>query len=249
MTKNDFGEFCEAWLLAQELGANGKVYSKSAMVELFEMLVAYPLDEIKRALRKHRFDNKFAPILHDILAILGQDKPQHIPADEAWAIALQSMDEAETVIVTDQILQARTVAWGIYAENDLVGARMAFRAAYERAIQTAPQPVWRVSLGHDKQRRADALTKAVERGQLPHSELAILENLEKSTLTVQQLIQEIPEQSANQDSIVKKLDELRALLTVGEDDQATARERNRQDFERKRDMQLKRVAKRLGEIH
>lgn len=173
MNKNDYPEFCEIWQMAQELSANSKVYSPAAMTEIFEMLESYRLDEIRQALRQHRMVNKFAPVLHDVLDALNP-KPSrlHLPADEAWAIALLSMDESETVVVTDEILRARSAAWDIFADGDKIGARMAFRAAYEREVQSATMPpVWKASLGHDKQRREETITKAVNQGLLPSSTL------------------------------------------------------------------------------
>lgn len=172
MNKNEYPQFCEIWQMAHELGVNGKVYSAAAMTEMFEILEAYPLGEVRSALRRHRIENKFAPTLHDVLGILSP-KPAdlHLGADEAWAIALASMDEAETVAVTDEIMQARAVAWGIWDDGDAAGARMAFRSAYGRLLHDAPPPRWRVSLGHDPARREDAVAKAVAQGLLPPSEM------------------------------------------------------------------------------
>lgn len=168
MNKNEFVEFSEAWAISQELGMGGKTYGKAAIVEMFEMLESFPLADVKSALRQHRLNEKFAPTLHDIVSILKpKGKSLHLSADEAWAIALRSMDEDDTVIVTKEMLKARTAAWDIYASGDQVGARMAFRAAYEREIEDAGEPAWIVSEGFDKKRRLEAVQKAVQQGLLP----------------------------------------------------------------------------------
>lgn len=92
-------------------------------------------------------------------------------ANEAWAIALQSFDESDTVLTTPEIQQAATAASAIFAAGDKIGARMAFIAAYERVVATARQqalPVaWTLSLGYDTQRRVLAIEEAQRLGRLP----------------------------------------------------------------------------------
>jgi len=92
-------------------------------------------------------------------------------ANEAWAIALQSYDEAETVLLTPEIQQAAAAASPIFNAGDEVGARMAFIAAYDRLVGSArqlAQPVaWVLSLGHDAERRVLAIESAERLGRLP----------------------------------------------------------------------------------
>lgn len=174
MKPNDFKIFCDEWCLAQELGVNGKVLSDQAMRRVFEALMDYPLPAVCRAIKKHNESNRYAPVLADITGILDAGKPKHLGANEAWALALRSMDEAETVVLTDEILKARALAWEVWASGDEVGARMAFREAYERETANAGKPVWKVSLGFDTGRRDGAVRLAVEQGLLPKSELVKL---------------------------------------------------------------------------
>ncbi|MED5607811.1 hypothetical protein VV867_08935 [Pseudomonas sp. JH-2] len=92
-------------------------------------------------------------------------------ANEAWAIALQGYDEAETVLLTPEIQQAAAAAAPIFDAGDDVGARMAFIAAYDRLVGAArqlAQPVaWTLSLGHDAERRVLAIESAKRLGRLP----------------------------------------------------------------------------------
>ncbi len=92
-------------------------------------------------------------------------------ANEAWAIALQSYDEAETVLLTPEIQQAAAAAAPIFNAGDEVGARMAFIAAYDRlvgSVRQLAQPVaWVLSLGHDTERRVLAIESAERLGRLP----------------------------------------------------------------------------------
>lgn len=92
-------------------------------------------------------------------------------ANEAWAIAMTSYDEAETVLMTPEIQQAAAEAERVFRAGDKIGARMAFIATYERLVTTARQVgtplAWSLSLGHDAERRASAIESAERLGRLP----------------------------------------------------------------------------------
>ncbi|MGH8480754.1 MAG: hypothetical protein ACREXK_14635 [Gammaproteobacteria bacterium] len=96
----------------------------------------------------------------------------HLPADEAWAIAIEAMDEDGTVVWTQEMAEAWGCARLIMAAGDEVGARMAFRSAYERRAGESRadgrRPKWSPSLGHDPARRAAAIEAAADRLGLPH---------------------------------------------------------------------------------
>lgn len=98
----------------------------------------------------------------------------HPEPNEAWSIALQSFDEAETVLMTAEIQQAASAAAPIIEARDKVGARMAFIAAYQRLVDAsraaAGQVVWRISLGHNPERRVLAVEEAQRLGRLPAPE-------------------------------------------------------------------------------
>lgn len=86
--------------------------------------------------------------------------------DEAWAIALTSSDETDTVVMTDEIQVALGAARSVLNLGDKVGARMAFISAYERLVYKAREesiPVnWHVSIGFDANRRIEAISAAVQ---------------------------------------------------------------------------------------
>ncbi|MDH1009981.1 hypothetical protein N5J43_08350 [Pseudomonas nicosulfuronedens] len=133
-------------------------------------LADYDIDTIATALQSCRRELAgrltLASILQRIQAADGRPEP-----NEAWAIALASFDEAETVLTTPEIQQAATAASAIFAAGDKIGARMAFIAAYERLVATArqlAQPVaWTLSLGYDAPRRVLAIEEAQRLGRLP----------------------------------------------------------------------------------
>lgn len=125
-----------------------------------------PLVEALSALR--RAGQKLTPE-NVIRHLVTQDgRPE---ANEAWAIAMTSYDEAETVLMTPEIQQAAAEAERVFRAGDKIGARMAFIATYERLVTTARQVgtplVWSLSLGHDAERRASAIESAERLGRLP----------------------------------------------------------------------------------
>lgn len=146
----------------------------------------YPIDVVCKALMSHiqdSSDGKFPPRPADIIRRVANMGPSdgHLPADEAWAIAAKAMDESETVVMTQEIADAWGVAQEVMRLADEVGARMAFRSAYERRVNESRinglRPKWFPSLGHDPLKRAAALEAAAERLRLPHlSEQAEIEH-------------------------------------------------------------------------
>lgn len=144
----------------------------------FRAVAEFPLPLVLRAIEAHLRDpeeGKFkamvqpAHIIGQIQRAAGQDgRPT---GDEAWAIALASQDEADTVIWTAETAQAFAAARPVLARGDEVGARMAFKAAYERLVGAARRegraPVWQASLGWDPALREQAIVQAVDQGRLP----------------------------------------------------------------------------------
>lgn len=96
--------------------------------------------------------------------------------DEAWPLVLTSFDEAETVVLTEEMLTARAVAAPLMAIGDKIAARKAFLTAYAKEVTKARQsgfkPKWLPSLGTDPVRRAPALESAHTAGLLPAPSVA-----------------------------------------------------------------------------
>ena len=142
----------------------------ASAVLMADDLASYPFDEIRRALSRCRAELHGKLTLAAIIDRLPSANAHLLP-NEAWALALRSLDEQETVVWTPEIARALCVAKPVLSGGDQIGARMAFLAAYERELAAAKaearQPEWMVSLGHDPQRREIALTAAVNAGKLP----------------------------------------------------------------------------------
>lgn len=164
----------------------GQLMSANAAEMIAEDLAEHPVELIGNALRACRRELTgkltLAAILQRVHGADGRPEP-----NEAWAIAMQSMDEAETVLMTPEIQKASAAAAPIYQAGDKVGARMAFLAAYERFTSAArqdAQPVeWKLSLGHDQASRSRAIQDARVLGRLPAPTATLLlshHNLEQA---------------------------------------------------------------------
>ncbi len=135
----------------------------------WELLSEYEFHDVEQAFKKHLQTNKFFPAISEIIEhIPAAQKSSHIGADEAWSIAKVAMNDANTVVTTDQIIEAWGIAYPLYSERDETAARMAFRDAYNRIIKTAPEnPKWFASTGGDKAQIAGVIAKAIALGRLP----------------------------------------------------------------------------------
>lgn len=97
----------------------------------------------------------------------------HPTANEAWSLVLAGRDESDTVVWTEQIAEAAGIAQPVLDSGDEVGARMAFRDAYDRILRERPEkPRWFASLGSDHERRTAALDRAVRAGLLTQNHAA-----------------------------------------------------------------------------
>jgi hypothetical protein len=176
MFDRDFDEFAALLDGAISLNPNWKPIPAAGRALYFRAMEAYSLEQVRAALTAHIRDPKagmFQPTpAHLIGHIDGQGGGDQRPgADEAWAIALTSRDEAETVIWTDEMAEAFAVCSPVLQAGDDVGARMAFKDAYNRltaAARHAGKPAkWSASLGWDVTKREAVIRKAQTAGLLP----------------------------------------------------------------------------------
>jgi len=137
------------------------------------MLQPYPLAQVRAALDAHMREHRQAPVPADVLARLEPNRDSRPQADEAWAIAFNARDERETVVWTDETARAWEIVRKL-VDSDETGARFAFRSAYTRLVDQARANAtptrWRVSPGHDQQRRIEVVDAAVRAGHLSLSD-------------------------------------------------------------------------------
>ena len=175
MHSRDFEEFSRLLDDAYDLIGSGqnKIISGGAKALFFNAMAPFSLDVFRAALSAHcldkvrgRFTPKPADIIEQIEGRAANDG--RLSADEAWAVALTSRDEADTVVWTQEMAEAFALCLPVFPDE--VGARMAFKDAYNRLVtqaRTASRPVeWGVSLGWDTRKRERSLTKALDAGLL-----------------------------------------------------------------------------------
>lgn len=168
LTKQDADVLLETvYATAELLGT--EIRPATAMMMIRD-LRQYEAGEIDQALTRCRAELTGRLTLAAVLERMPSAQ-QHLSPNEAWSVALQSTDEMDTIIWTQETAKAMGVARPILEAGDKVGARMAFIAAYEREVGQAKaegrQPEYQVSLGESKERRQEAIQQAVKQGLLP----------------------------------------------------------------------------------
>jgi hypothetical protein len=135
-------------------------------------LIRFEFNKVNEAFSRYIQDpksGKFAPKPADIIGIIETMNPDgRIGAEEAWAT--YPHNEASSAVITNEMAEAMQVAQELLNEGDKVGARMAFKEAYNRIVENNKfngiAPTWFPSLGHDKEGRELALKAAIEKGRL-----------------------------------------------------------------------------------
>ncbi len=158
-------EITRALAVTAEL--TGTELSRVAMQAMEADLSQYPAQAVLHALNRCRRELTgrltLAAILDRLNAVDGRPT-----ANEAWAIALRGFDESQTIITNEEINEGMRSARSILDAGDEVGARMAFRDAYERIVamnrDSGVAPKWYPSLGSDKRLREMAIVDAAEKG-------------------------------------------------------------------------------------
>jgi hypothetical protein len=241
VTKDDFVDFSA--MLDAVLSMWGDKLEPTAKAFWFRSLQDYTIDEVRAGLDGHvrcpqngKFSPKPAHIIEKILAKRAEDgRPG---PEEAWSIALRSVDEAETVVWTTECMTAWSAARTVQQTGDEVGARMAFREVYVREVDAARRagiPVeWHTSLGFDVDRRKAVIQTAIDAGRLPMSHA--YEALPAPTSSPLLLEMSGQEQKTIPDHIRQKIRELRLAFSREYTGPTEA------DLERERTAELKRIA-------
>ena len=167
MNNQEFQEFSEELEVAFELKGKPPL-SDRALSAWFRLLAKYSLSASLRALDSFTSSSPFAPTPDRLIENM-KSQDGRPTAEEAWATALLSSNEAETIIWTDEIAESLSLGAGdLLAAGDKTAARMAFRDSYNRLVEQSrelcvPVNVW-VSQGHDAQRRDAAIDQARVKG-------------------------------------------------------------------------------------
>jgi hypothetical protein len=155
----------------EELDAIHQLYSKDKPTQAtlrlwWNALVNYPVDIIIKCLDYHVKHSKFLPKPADIIEII-TTRDGRPSVEEAWSLCQIAVDENETIVWSEEMASAWGIALPIVDSGDKVGARMAFKEYYVRLVQIARdnglQVKWSVSLGHDAERRNEAIKQAADK--------------------------------------------------------------------------------------
>lgn len=147
----------------------GAELSDAAAKVMVADLSVHPEADVLLALTRLRHEHKGRLSLAAIIERLPDDRPG---PEEAWGMLPK--DEYTTAVLTDEINAAAEFSMPIFHDGDKVGARMAFREAYVKAVaenKARGVPVrWVVSLGWDKDSRLEPLADAVKLGRISEPE-------------------------------------------------------------------------------
>lgn len=173
MFDRDVPEFLEG--LDAVFGLYGAAMTHTQKLLWVELLKPYNLRDVLSAMKAHMSDGKcgrYTPKPADIIdRIQGATVADGRPGvEEAWSIAVQAMDEAMSVVVSEEIMQAIGNCRQLIEAGDKTASRMAFKEIYTRLVAQARydrKPVeWRLSLGSDPDQRAIAAERGVRDGRL-----------------------------------------------------------------------------------
>ena len=198
MVETDAGPFVAMLRDVFGLYPQAKPLTEGQVAMFFRALAAYPVEVVAAGLDAHVKDGqrgRFPPTPSDVIAqIDGRKADDGRPgADEGWAIAVRARDESATVVWTEELAQAWGVARSVIDLGDEVGARVAFREAYERLVTEARRagvaPRWTASLGTDPGQRVATVREAVAAGRIGHSALPALEAPKRDPAALEPLLQ------------------------------------------------------------
>lgn len=163
--KSDF-----AALIAKTWRFYGKAPTGEDVADWFELLAEFPLSVVATAFRQHLTDHQqgqYLPKPADIIRHLPVPDSGHPGPEEAWGMLVRLLrDEGESGVLTEEMRAGWLACSPIFQLGDEVGARMCFLETYRNALQRAKTvntaPNWSLTLGHDPERRKQAIQAAVE---------------------------------------------------------------------------------------
>lgn len=249
MIDADRPEFAKALTLAFE-AYRQPLPSKAVLDLWWEKLSPFSVAVVSRAFSIYIDEGSYAPVPADIVKRCRVESPidSRPGVEEAWAIAVQAMDERNTVMLNNEISEASMASQPIFESGDEVGARMAFREIYARLIAEARAKglpaVWWPSLGTDRDGRHAVLQKAVGDGLISANAPVVLGALPEPLNAIPLLDAPVKTTEAR-----AALDGLRAFLTrdtAAEEQQRQARLAADRDAVAARKTALRTQAETLG---
>jgi hypothetical protein len=144
----------------------GRTFSEAAARVFVADLSRYPESQVIAALGRCRREVKGVLTVSDVVTRLEDGRPG---VEEAWGMI--PLTESQTVVWTEEMATAFGAALPLIERRDTVGARMAFKEAYTKAVMQSRdqgKPVnWLATIGTDRAGRDAVLQAAVNDGRLP----------------------------------------------------------------------------------
>lgn len=144
----------------------GRTFSPAAAAVFANDLDGFPDEAVLAALTRCRKEVKGILTVQDVISRIDDGRPG---AEQAWAMLPH--DEETSTVWTEEMAHAWGVARQLLQDGDRVGARMAFKEAYTKAVADARDaklpPKWTASFGRDAAGRQAALAEAVRLKRLP----------------------------------------------------------------------------------
>lgn len=153
---------------------NGRAFSSAAAMMFATDLDGFPEHAVLTALARCRKEVKGMPSIQDVISRIDDGRPA---AEQAWAML--PTDEAGSVVWTEEMAQAFGAAKPLIDQGDRIGARMAFKEVYTKAVtlarDSATPAKWTPSFGEDRYGREAAMIEAVrmQRVTVDHAVLAL----------------------------------------------------------------------------
>ena len=155
---------------------SGNPFKPQVIALMVEDLAEWEINEIQAALNACRREVKGRLSLKDIIDRLTKKSDELPSADEMWgAIYDFCTDERKSSVLPEMAFKALESTnggiWGLIQDGDKIGARMAFKAAYERLSQGFNGKVqYSVRLGTDSEERKTAIQAAYKQGLIDKSQ-------------------------------------------------------------------------------
>lgn len=152
--------------IAVTFEVTGSTLSEAAIEIVITQLSAYPEHAVSLALDKCMAEVKGRLTPAHIIERIDDGRPG---VEEAWNLLPKT--EAETSVMTREMMTAFGACCDLMDIGDMVGARMAFKEKYTSLLSDSRahnDPIeWVPSLGHDKSGRECVIREAVKCGKLP----------------------------------------------------------------------------------
>lgn len=156
-------ELIEAVAVTAELC--GRTFSEAAARVFVSDLARFPEPAVITALSRCRREVKGILTVSDVVSRIDDGRPG---VEEAWSMI--PLSEQQSAVWTEEMSKAYGPCIGLIERGDHIGARMAFKEAYTKAVtlaRDAGKPVsWNVTLGYDKNGRKPVIEEAVRVGRL-----------------------------------------------------------------------------------